>query len=383
MSGTVFIDWLSCAQRHSGVDLPIVGDGVSMRGESFEQFEHDGSKFLCVVPGENFKYTIPSAKVRGSFDTQVLCRCDGSTVTLSGNPGRFERPDNVFNYGIDETWLKASEIAMSKELPAFTSGENFCKQSLSERDRDLGLWSEWTGAVIRELHATENRSTGNEAMAKEYMAFLGGLRAARIAKGVYGDETIIYGALAKKNKPLHKALVIYRKAEEMLKHAKGEEAKKAVKASQEYQFALDTGLVRVECKWGSHFLRDNGLRFKGDATMAKIISIFERETAFLCDANPDRAVRLVSDMPLKFRLAALAWMRGDDLRQLMSRATYFRMVKGLRDYGLDVSEKRAGASEKSQAEQDLQSMLDSLPAFNVHSLSVPDWYGLPELREAA
>lgn len=60
--------------------------------------------------------------------------------------------------------------------------------------------------------------------------------------------------------------------------------------------------------------------------MAKIISIFERETAFLFNANPDRAVRLVSDMPTKYRLAALAWMRGDDLRQLMSRATYFRTV---------------------------------------------------------
>lgn len=117
--------------------------------------------------------------------------------------------------------------------------------------------------------------------------------------------------------------------------------------------------------------------------MAKIISIFERETSFLFDANPDRAVRLVSDMPTKYRLAALAWMRGDDLRQLMSRATYFRVVKALRDYGIDASERRAGANAESQAEKDLQAMLDALPRFSLRPLVVPEWYGLPELREAA
>ena len=117
--------------------------------------------------------------------------------------------------------------------------------------------------------------------------------------------------------------------------------------------------------------------------MAKIISIFERETAFLFNANPDRAVRLVSDMPRKYRLAALAWIRGDDLSTLMSKTTHWRVCKALRDYGLDVSERRAGASPESQAEKELQEMLDALPQFHLKPLSVPDWYGLPELKEAA
>lgn len=383
MNPPVFIDWLNIAQRHSGVDLPIVGDGVTMKGESFDEFDVDGEKFICLKPGDNFRYSVPSKQARGSFDTSLRLRCDGSTVSLSGNPGRFDRGDNVFNYGIGETVAKSSEVVGRFGLPAFTAGECRTKASLSERDYKLGLWTEWTGAVIRELHATMNFSAGNEAMAKEYMAFAAGLRSARIAKGVYGDETIIYGQLAKRGKPLHKAIVIYRKAEEMVAHARGEDAKKAVKKSLEYEFARDVGLVRIENKWGAHFLRDNGLRYLGEANMAKIISIFERETAFLHSANPDRAVRLVSDMPTKFRLAALAWIRGDDLRQLLTRATFFRVVKGLRDYGIDCSERRAGAIAESQAERDLQAMLDTLPAFNLCALQCPDWYGLPELREAA
>lgn len=391
MFQTVFIDWLNIAQRHPatvGSDgelkfLPIVGDGVTMKGESFEEFDVDGKKYVCLTPGEKFRYSIPSKQHRGSFETSVRYRCDGSTVSLSGNPGRFERFDNVFNYGIDDTVYRASEIVRSNGLPAFSAGSRHVKHSLNERDQKLGLWTEWTGAVFRELHVTQNMSTGNEAMSKEYMGFASGLRAARIAKGIYGDETIIYGALAKKNKPLHKALVIYRKAEEMLAHAKGDEAKKIIKSSLEYQFARDTGLVRFECKWGAHFLRDNGLRFMGEADMGKIISIYEKETAFLHSASPDRAVRLVSDMPTKLRLAALSWIRGDDLRVLLPKTTFHRVVKSLRDYGIDCSERREGAEVKSQAENDLQAMLSSLPQFTLSPLCVPDWYGLPELERLA
>jgi len=378
---TVFIDWMNISQRHFNVDLPVIGDGVSCKGESFEQFDVDGEKFICLRPGEEFRYSIPSKQQKGSFSTSIRLRCDGSTVSLSGNPGRIDRPDNVFNYGLDDTLAIASDRVGLEGLPRFAAGECLCKNSVSERDYKLGLFHEWSGAIYRELHATQNMSAGNEALAKEYMGFAGGLRAARIAKGVYGDETIIYGSLAKKGKPLHKALVIYRKAEEMLAHAKGEIAKKAVKASLEYQFARDTGLVRMELKMGAHFLRDNGLRYIGDASMGKVISIFERETAFLGAAHPDRAARLVSDMPTKFRLAALAWIRGDELRSLLPKTTFHRVVKGLRDYGLDCSERRSGAVCESQAEHDLQLMLDGLPAFSLRALACPEWYGLPELEQ--
>lgn len=387
MNQSVFIDWLSIAQRHS-FDLPIVGDGVRIKGGSFEEVEIENpagapSRFFVVPSDGSFRYSIPGKQARGSFETSLRLRSDGSTVTLSGNPGRFGRPDNVFNYGLDDTVCRASSVVVEHGLPPFTSGTCRTKASVTERDRDLGLFMEWTGAVIRELHATCNVSAGNEALAKEYMGYAAGLRSSRIAKGVYGDESIIFGRLSKPGKPIHKAIVIYRKAEEMLAHAKGDDAKKAVKATAEYQFARDTGLVRIECKWGSHFLRDNNLRFLGEANMAKIISIFERETAFLFDAHPDRAVRLVSDMPTKLRLAALAWMRGDDLRALLSRATYFRVVKCLRDYGIDASERRTGAAPESQAEKDLQAMLDTLPKFELRPLSAPEWYGLPDLLKAA
>lgn len=380
---SVFIDWLHIHQAHSDGNLPVVGDGVSMKIDSLNWVEkQDDEMLVSINPGERFRYSVPSARHEGSHSTAVRLRCDGLQVTLSGNPGRFDRSDNLFSFGLEETVERASAIARQRGLPAFSPGDRRFADNLNERDAKLGLWERWTGAVYRELHVTQNLSAGNEALAKEYMLWAGSQRAARIAKGVYGDETIIFGSLAKKGKPLHKAIVVYRKAAEMLAHARGTEAKKAVLASPVYQWARDTGAVRVECKWGSHFLRDNALRYMGGTTMGQVISIFDRETGFLLGASPERAVRLVSDMPARLRLPALAWIRGDDLRQLLTERTYYRVLKGLRDYGLDVSEPRRDGVP-GQAERDLQTLLDGLPRFDLQIMQRPDWYELPALGIAA
>nr|CAA47172.1 unnamed protein product [Pseudomonas sp.] len=371
---------MDIAQRHDGVDLPIVSDGVRVVGESFEEMtDATGRKWCVLTPhADGTRYTVRRKQSRGSFDTSLVCRCDGQKVELSGNVGRYNRADNVWNYDLAETLQKASDyVAQEYGLPGFTAGECRVKPSLSKHDYDLGLWSEWTGAVFRELHVTRNYYVGSEALACEAMRYMGEQRASRVAKGKYGDETIVFG---KQHGKLHKRLVVYRKAQEMLAHAKGDEAKKRVKASEEYQFARDMGLIRIECKWGRDFLRDNGLRFVGDANMAKVISIFERESGFLLNVSADRAARVVSEMPSKIRSSALHWIRGDDLRVLLPRATYFRHVKALREFGIDATEPR---SKQEGAAETLQRLLDDLPQFELRELPAPDWYGLPDLSRRA
>lgn len=380
MTVSTFIDWIDVAQRHDGIDLPVVADGVRVRGESFEEVtDANGRKWCVLTPhAEGTRYTMQRKQSRGSFDTSLVCRCDGSKVELSGNVGRYNRPDNVWNYDLADTLQKASEYVRDEYgLPAFTAGECRLKSSLSKHDYDLGLWNEWTGATLRELHVTRNYYVGSESLAQEAMRYMGEQRAARLAKGKYGDETIVFG---KQHGKLHKRLVVYRKAQEMLAHAKGEDAKKRVKASQEYQMARDLGLIRIEGKWGRDFLRDNGLRFVGDASMAKVISIFERESGFLLDVSGDRAARVVSEMPAKVRSSALHWIRGDDLRQVLSRATYFRHVKALREFGIDATEPR---QKQEGAADQLQRLLDGLPQFELRELPAPDWYGLPEIQRRA
>lgn len=380
MIGSTFIDWMDVRQLHSGKDLPIVGGGVLVKGAQCDEMDYEGKRFLVVEAGETYTHIVRPKQKRGSFETNVLVRCDGSNVRVSGNVGRWARADNVFNYGLEETVEKASQMAAEEGLPAFSIGHKCMKQTMSKHDIEnhINPWV-WSGAHFQELHVTRNYMAGNEAIAKEAMRYMTAKRGARLAKGVYGDETLVFG---KQHGKLHKRVVVYRKGAEMLAHAKGLEAKQAMRKSQEYQFACDVGLIRVECKWGRDFLRDNNLRYLGDSTMGKVISIFEAETAFLLNAEPERVVRLIDELPSKLRSAALHWIRGDDLRQLYSRATYFRHIKALRDIGIDASEPR-NVTGKPNTEEALQRMLDSLPRFDLRPLSVPEWYGLPEVRRAA
>lgn len=378
--GSTFIDWVDMRQLFSGQNLPVVGGGVLVKGEQAEEVDEQGHRFIVVKAGDQYSHIVRPLQHRGSFDTNLLVRCDGSHVRVSGNVGRWGRADNVFNHDLDQTIAKASLIVQEKGLPAFSTGHKCMKQTMSKHDIDnhVNPW-DWSGCHFQELHVTRNFMAGNEAISKEAMRYMSSKRGARLAKGVYGDETLVFG---KQHGKLHKRVVVYRKGAEMLAHAKGLEAKKAMKASQEYQFAQDVGLVRIECKWGRDFLRDNGCRYLGDTTMGKLISIFERETDFLLDAEPERLIRVVDEMPSKIRSSALHWLRGDDLRQLLSRATFFRHVKALRDFGIDASEPR-NVTGRPNTEEALQRLLDTLPAFNLQPLAVPEWYGLPEIRKAA
>jgi len=383
LENATFIDWADIRQTHVANEQPVVSDGSILYGQRFEEVDIDGDRFMvmAVDKEKGYREIVRAKQHEGSHSTKLLLRSDGRDVRLSGNVGRFARPDNVFNYGLEETVSKANQVISGFDLSPFTRGERVAKPTISDHDRERGVnpWT-WTGAHFQELHATRNHAAGSEALAKESMRYMLARRGARLAKGVYGDETLVFGSQAGK---LHKRVVVYRKAAEMLAHARGDEAKAAVKASQEYQFAQDVGLIRVECKWGRDFLRDNGLRYLGDATMAKIISIFERETEFLLHAEPERVSRLIDDMPKKLKSMALHWIRGEDIKTLCgSRATYFRTVKALRDYGIDASEPR-NVSGRPQAEEALRRMLEALPEFNLRPLALPDWYGLPEIEQRA
>lgn len=387
-----FIDWIVVKQNHHRTDLPIVGGDLRLKAKNIIELtrpapgdmEGEILEGIKIARGDLTGYALPSLHHKGSHSTALMVRCDGSTVAVSGNMGRWERPDNVFNYGIDDTIAKANAyLAEHHALPGFHTGDLVPRNSVSERDLGLGLTYEWTGAVLNELHATRNYCTGSDALSIEAMRHLGGMRAARISKTKWATETIRFGNLATKGKPLHKALVIYRKAEEMLAHAKGEEAKTRIKSSQEYQYARDLGLVRIECKWGPHFLRDNGCRFLGDATMSKIVSIFEAQTHFLFAATPDHEARLVIQLDPKIRSAALHWIRGDDLRTLYSRATFYRITKRLRDeLGIDATEPRH-VDGRPNCEDALQRHLDALPCINLQPQTAPEWYGLPEIERRA
>lgn len=405
----IFIDWLDIRQDHGytyacqRAALPHVEYGApgyveptpypghpeyiggvrATAQEAVTQAE-DGKVFYLLSAEREGKHafrTLPGRR-EGSHSTSVLLHSDGRNVRISGNIGRLDRPDNLWNYDWADTLALASIEARAKGLPAFTHGQQVLRETISEDDRRKGVspWK-WTGAIVNELHVTRNWYAGSDPLAIEIMRDMQGRRLARVSKSAFGNESVSFGMPSKKRQRLHRGVVCYRKGPEMLAHAKGDDAKAAVKNSPEYQLAMDTGLVRVELKLGSLFLRGHNLRYTGDIDMSKLIALYNRETAPLLLARSDNTVRLVADMPRPLRMSALAWIDGRDLRSLLSLATFKRHRKALLQFGLDVSEPRR-LDGRPNAEEALQRMLESLPQHSLQPMAAPDWYGLPELKAA-
>lgn len=395
-----FIDWIDLKQDHKRTHLHrLTGEhfeafdtyhgGVYARGADIvEQRENDNVYFLLAGKADDPKKTgfgFKRGRHEGSHSTSVGMKSDGRIVQVSGNVGRLDRPDNIWNYGLSDTVALTNMMIRSKGLniPEFTPGEQFLRETVSETDHRKGVspWY-WTGAVCNEIHVTRNHYAGSDGLAVEIMRDMRGRRLARVSKAAYGDETVSFGMPTKSGQRLHKGVVVYRKGPEMLAHAKGDEAKRIIKASPEYQMAMDTGLVRVECKFGSHYLRENNQRYLGDLDMTKLIALYNHITAPLLLARSDQAVRLVDAMPRKLRMSALSWIDGRDLRAILPRTTFKTHRKALLEYGLDISEARR-VDGKPNAEEALQRMLDALPQHSLQPMSAPDWYGLPEVERRA
>lgn len=351
-SSTPFIDWIDLFERKGQDTLPEVGEGRKLMTD------------MEITKSES--ETVRPLKFEGSHSTNVRVWSDGTSMAVDGNVGRYGRPDNVWNLDWEDTLAKANEITAAHGLPAFDAGIHYIKDSVSKHDAERGIFEGWTGARVSILHVTQNFSAGSHEMARELFRYVGGLRAARISKSRLGETTLVWGA-GKATKQVE----LYLKGPELLAHAKGDAAKKAVKESDLYQFCMDVGLVRVECKWKRNFLRDHGLNYVGGISMGKLTALYNKETAFLLDAQPDRVAHLVDAMPKKLRLYALSWMDGRDVAGLLSRAQFYRVAKGLREYGIDIAEPRLVSSN---AESDLQKMLDTLPKFALRPLTMPEWY---------
>jgi hypothetical protein len=88
---------------------------------------HDGWGDFFLVNGESDFTSYKAFRFQGSYSTSIGIRSDGHRVQLVGNVGRFDREDNIFNYGITDTVVIANKILISQGLPPFTIGQCFDK----------------------------------------------------------------------------------------------------------------------------------------------------------------------------------------------------------------------------------------------------------------
>lgn len=369
---TVFVDGITLTRRFPSGSIKTM---TGLRHLPFLQPGDIDKTGAVVTEDIVFPERLYTAWIKGSHDSKIQIASDGTTLSMKGNPGRFGRPDNLFNLEFDDTIKACNKIAASQGFPlnSFAPGVRdpytrsqldtiWAARAAEGKEPDQCPELPWTGARIWSIHMTQNYVTGSAENAQAFMDWANTQTMARVKKARLGPSTLVWGSLS------YCQVELYDKAKEMLAHAKGPEAKKAMLESPAYQHAFVNGIIRLEVKCAKDFLKHRKLTFLGNWDMGTVTQLFNEKSEIMRRGSALVAVEdedILALLPSRTRVHAAAWMAGIDVRKHMSERTFFRHAAVLRPYGIDICEKR-----------NITVVRPKMREVAVQVAEVPTWYSL-------
>lgn len=300
-----------------------------------------------IVCDGGLEFTTASAiEHEGSYDTSILIKSDGGRVTVSGNLGRFGRPDNVFGYSVVECVRIANVILKSLDLPPFTWGRAGGSKVIGVRMK--------TDACITRIDLTRNYAAGSQEKLARLLHYMGGIHLRNKAGKSY-DSGVTWGEGSK-----YWYAKLYDKFKDL---AKGR-GKMHVPIDL-VEWVRDSGLARFEVSLKSRFLSQNGMQSVGfwEGDMSNVV-YDERFAGVLSQMQVN--VDQFEEIPGRLGEIAIAWRNGVDMKARLKRDTFYRYRKQLKAYGIDISE-RCNVSRLPLRVEVIQ----------LSEARRPDWYELP------
>lgn len=248
----MFYDWLTIYQDHDH-RLPVIGDREYL--------------VIDTASGEDLGSKQPTVQHAGSYSTTVNIRISGNRLTVSGNPSRVNRIENLFGHStIDQCVQVFNDILISYGLPPFTK----CTRTWFVQGEDGSRAQVATdGATITELHVTSNRSIGQHNE-DDYLKALSTLPYRHSIPRLHtnGKTCDWLTKRGKGSRLIYPS--VYNKAFELKLHALPKLKRTHGEDSPEYQYLQNVidycqkaGVVRFEQKLKADFLRRNKLNHYG------------------------------------------------------------------------------------------------------------------------
>ncbi|MFT5298515.1 MAG: II/X family phage/plasmid replication protein [Colwellia sp.] len=362
-----FVDKLSIHQEHL-TQLPIVGSSLCI--------EED------LLTGEVISKSPKALQLEGSYSSKIIIRCNGSRVSVSGNPSRYNRIDNLFGFKTIEECVQVFNILLEKHgLPPFTKCSNvwFGQSEDGAKARKIT-----DGAIITAVDWTKNHTVGEDNVKQ----FLRGLSSQSIGRGkvghLYSNQCTVNwgeGSEYKLTSMYDKENDLKRQRKKRLKHASDEDIKYY---DDLILYCKNYGVAREEHKFKRLFLDRNNLKFYGlfkDSDFEPYLKSID-DVMSRCEVTGMKqqsiADQLLSKEIVKTRQAANAtqcyasmWMDGDDLHNHLGRSQWFEHKSRLKKIGLDIT-----------SPFDVTRMAPVLikrKVIEVSVLSAPSWYRNPQV----
>jgi Phage X family/Phage replication protein CRI len=341
----VFCDWLSMYQVH-WQGCPVVNSGHLFSVDQDGEIEWDINKKVTH---------------QGSFSTKVTISSDGHRVSISGNLGRFNRRDNVFNYSVQECFTIADQILASFGLPPFTDAAPMPiirkggSKDYFKRETDAGFSA--VGAVVTRVDLTQNYLAGSPGNASQVIRKMQGYKSGKFEPGSYGSSGVDWG---KGSKYTYQKL--YDKATDYIRHY-GKNHKHH--DGDLYTYIKDAGMVRHEIELKSRYLRQNNLWRPSHWIQGMADKIYALFTDPLQQAA---SVDEYLEIPGRAGELAVAWRDGADLRKRLAQNTYYRYRRELLAYGIDIA-----------IPANITRLKTHIEIIQLTPVAPPAWYDLPKV----
>jgi len=262
----MFIDWLTIYQDFD-FQLPLVGD----RAFLVVDMTIGGS-------GDVIATRCPSINHEGSFSTTLQIRISGNRLTVSGNPSRINRIDNLFGFKTLDHCIEVYNSVLSGYGLPFFSKATFVNHVA---DASSKIRTITDGAIITEIHVTTNKCVGQGAE-DDYIKALSTQPYRNSIPRLHtnGKTCDWLSKTGRGGRLIYPS--VYNKAFELRLHALPKIARKFGEDSEEYKYLLTVieycekfGVVRFEQKIKSELLRREKLNIYGRADLDKLIFIHE------------------------------------------------------------------------------------------------------------
>lgn len=340
MSDGVFCDWISIYQVHMA-GVPLVNSGHVFSVDQDGVVEWDLAKKL---------------KHRGSHETSIHIRSDGFKVSIDGNIGRFNRPDNLFGYTVSQCIQLCNALLAEYGLPPFTDA---APMLYVMRTNEADVRETPTGAIITRVDLTKNWATGSPGNCEQFIRHLQGFKSGRQEPKAYKTTGVAWGEGSK-----YWYAKVYDKAGEYYRQH-GKKAKAF--DPQLFDYMSQNGIARHEISLKSRYLTDHHLR--RITTWGKDMNTESRVYALFNDVIGGEAhVDEFLEIPGRAGELAVAWRDGADLKKRLAQNTYYRYRRELLKYGIDI----AVPSNVTRLRQRVE-VIALAPA------PVPSWYVLPKV----
>lgn len=299
-----------------------------------------------------------TARLVGSHSTSCAYKSDGQTVVASGNYGRLNRRDNLFNYSPLETLELINKQLRFLELPLFHWDDkrigDLDGESVDGVVGNIGAAPACTyrrPLYLSRVDLTKNYACGSLTAARSALRAISAKCKTRMKKGVAGDDAVWWSNT-------RYMLKVYIKSVEMEAHG--------CNTGKVYEYARDNGIIRLEVELKQRELSDLGWSdfacFLEDWNMKKVHKLFGDYEQILEAGKQINHHEFINSLPQRLRMVADNFLAGLDVKSKMKRTSFYKYRRQLLEYGIDISD------ERPEQIKTVVRFVEIIP------LVAPDWY---------